>query len=95
MALLDDKEIQDELANLDGWRLEGRVIVKEFELDDFVGSVRFVDSLVEPAESMNHHPDLGISWNKVTVAITNHAEGGLTAKDFELARRIEAADRQG
>jgi 4a-hydroxytetrahydrobiopterin dehydratase len=41
---------------------------------------------------MNHHPDLGISWNKVTVAITNHAEGGLTAADFELAARISAIE---
>lgn len=89
MALLDDKEIQDSLAELDGWSLEGRRIVREFEFEDFVGSVRFVDSLVEPAEEMNHHPDLGISWNKVTVAITNHAEGGLTEADFELATKVQ------
>jgi 4a-hydroxytetrahydrobiopterin dehydratase len=88
MSLLGDKEIQDRLAELDGWSLEGRAIVREFECEDFVGSVRFVDSLVEPAEEMNHHPDLGISWNKVTVAITNHAEGGLTQADFDLARKI-------
>jgi 4a-hydroxytetrahydrobiopterin dehydratase len=88
MTLLSDKEIQDRLAGLDGWSLEGRRIVREFEFEDFVGSVRFVDSLVEPAEAMNHHPDLGISWNKVTVAITNHAEGGLTEADFELAGKI-------
>ncbi|HMU26188.1 MAG TPA: 4a-hydroxytetrahydrobiopterin dehydratase [Solirubrobacterales bacterium] len=90
MALLEDQEIQDRLAELDGWSLEGRRIVRTFEFDDFVGSINFVDSLVQPAESMNHHPDLGISWNKVTVAITNHAEGGLTEKDFELASRIQA-----
>ncbi len=89
MTLLDDKEIQDRLAELDGWSLEGRQIVREFELEDFVGSIRFVDSLVEPAEAMNHHPDLAISWNKVTVAITNHAEGGLTEADFELATKID------
>lgn len=89
MALLDDMEIQDQLADLEGWRLEGDRIVREFEFDDFVGSIRFVDSLVGPAEEMNHHPDLGVSWNKVTVAVTNHAEGGLTEKDFELARRIQ------
>ncbi|MCB0830976.1 MAG: 4a-hydroxytetrahydrobiopterin dehydratase [Solirubrobacterales bacterium] len=90
MALLGDQEIQDRLAELEGWSLEGRRIVREFEFEDFVGSIRFVDSLVEPAEAMNHHPDLGISWNKVTVAITNHAEGGLTASDFELALKINA-----
>ena len=90
MSLLDDKQIQDRLAELDGWSLEGRKIVRQFEFEDFVGSIRFVDSLVEPAEEMNHHPDLGISWNKVTVAITNHAEGDLTEKDFELATKIQA-----
>ena len=88
MSLLDDKEIQDRLAGLDGWSLVGRRIIREFEFEDFVGSIKFVDSLVEPAEAMNHHPDLGISWNKVTVAITNHAEGGLTEQDFNLAEKI-------
>ncbi|MDQ5895334.1 MAG: 4a-hydroxytetrahydrobiopterin dehydratase [Actinomycetota bacterium] len=88
MTLLDDQSIQDCLAELEGWSLEGRIITREFEFEDFVGSIRFVDSLVEPAEAMNHHPDLGISWNVVTVAITNHAEGGLTDKDFELAAKI-------
>ena len=90
MTLLDDQSIQDRLADLEGWALEGRIITREFEFEDFVGSIRFVDSLVEPAEAMNHHPDLGISWNKVTVAITNHAEGGLTEKDFELARKVQS-----
>ena len=39
---------------------------------------------------MNHHPDIAVSWNRVTVSITNHEAGGLTAADFELAKRIEA-----
>ncbi len=90
MALLDDQQIQDSLAGLEGWKLEGRKIMRQFQFDDFVGSIGFVDSLVGPAEAMNHHPDLGISWNKVTVSITNHAEGGLTEKDFELAREINS-----
>ncbi|MBN8866850.1 MAG: 4a-hydroxytetrahydrobiopterin dehydratase [Solirubrobacterales bacterium] len=94
MSLLSDQEIQDSLAELDGWSLEGRRIVREFEFEDFVGSIRFVDSLVEPAEAMNHHPDLGVSWNKVTVAISNHAEGGLTKADFELARKISELARE-
>ena len=49
----------------------------------------FVNRLTPEAEEMNHHPDLAISWNKVTVTISTHSEGGLTANDFELARRIE------
>lgn len=90
MALLDDDEIEARLRNLDNWRRDGDEIVREFDCGDFVGSVRFVDSLVEPAEGMGHHPDLAISWNEVTVRISTHSEGGLTAADFELASRINA-----
>ena len=90
MELLPDREINSRLAELEGWERKGDAIVKTFELDDFVGAVGFVDKLVAPAEGMGHHPDLSLSWNKVTVSITNHAAGGLTATDFELARRIDA-----
>ncbi|MGK2932044.1 MAG: 4a-hydroxytetrahydrobiopterin dehydratase [Solirubrobacterales bacterium] len=89
MALLNDDEIDAKLETLDGWTRRGDEIFREFELDDFVGSVGFVDKIVAPAEEMGHHPDLSISWNKVEVAITNHSEGGLTEADFELAGRIE------
>jgi len=89
MDVLPDTDIESRLAELDGWQREGDAIVKEFELDDFVGSVRFVDKLVEPAEDMGHHPDLSISWNKVRVSLSTHAAGGLTENDFELAKRIE------
>ncbi len=90
MALLSDSEIEEKLGDADGWSRDGDAITKTFENEDFVGSVKFVDSLVEPAEDMGHHPDLELSWDKVTVKITNHAEGGLTANDFELAKRIDA-----
>lgn len=90
MDLLGDEEIGSRLAELDGWERSGDAIEKTFERGDFVGSVRFVDAVVAPAEDMGHHPDLAISWDKVTVSITNHAAGGLTATDFELAARIDA-----
>jgi 4a-hydroxytetrahydrobiopterin dehydratase len=90
MALLGSNEIEAKLAGLDGWERRGDAIVKSFERGDFVGSVRFVDSLVEPAEAMGHHPDVAISWATVTVTISTHSEGGLTAADFELAAKIEA-----
>lgn len=75
---------------LAGWRRSGQAIEKDFKRDDFAGSVRFVDSLVEPAEEMNHHPDVSISWDTVTVSLSTHSEGGLTAADFELAAKIDA-----
>jgi len=88
MARLSDEEIEGQLAELDGWERAGDAIERTFELDDFKGSVDFVNRLTPEAEDMNHHPDLAISWNKVTVTITTHSEGGLTGNDFELARRI-------
>jgi 4a-hydroxytetrahydrobiopterin dehydratase len=88
--LLSDDEIEARLGELEGWQREGDVITKTFERGGFVGSVEFVKSLVEPAEGMNHHPDLELSWDKVTVSITNHAAGGLTPADFELAGKIDA-----
>ena len=90
MALLSNAEVEARLAELAGWRREGDSIVKSFDRGDFVGSVRFVEGLVEPAEAMGHHPDLEISWSEVKVAISTHSEGGLTAADFELAAEIDA-----
>jgi 4a-hydroxytetrahydrobiopterin dehydratase len=90
MELLSDGEIESHLAELEGWERDGQAIVKTFELADFVGSVEFIDKVVEPAEEMGHHPDLNVSWNKVGVSISTHSAGGLTASDFELAKRIDA-----
>ena len=90
MPLLSDAEIDARLAGLPGWARAGEAISKDFACGDFVGSVGFVESLVEPAEAMNHHPDLEVSWDKVTVTISTHSEGGLTATDFELAGQVDA-----
>ena len=89
MALLSDDDVKERLEELDGWRQRGEYIVKSFDRGDFVGSVKFVDSIVEPAEEMNHHPDIAISWSQVEVAISTHSEGGLTENDFELAKKVE------
>ena len=88
--LLSDEEIERRLAEREGWRREGDAIVRELDRGDFVGSVRLVDAIVEPAEELGHHPDLEISWATVTVRISTHSEGGITAADFELAERIDS-----
>ena len=90
MPVLSDDEVQARLGELAGWTREGDAINKQFELEDFKGSVDFVNRLTPAAEEMNHHPDLEISWNKVTVSLSTHSEGGLTESDFELARKIDA-----
>lgn len=90
MALLSESEIEQKLAGLPGWERRGDAIAKQFDRGNFVGSVEFVASLVAPAEAMNHHPDLEISWATVTVTLSTHSEGGLTGNDFELAATIDA-----
>lgn len=89
MALLTDDEIEDRLSDLPHWHREGDAIVRTFDCGNFVGAVEFVESMVKPAEAMGHHPDLAISWKNVTVKLSTHSEGGLTANDFELARKID------
>jgi 4a-hydroxytetrahydrobiopterin dehydratase len=88
--LLDDEAVESRLAELEGWERDGDAIAKTFKCGDFVGSVKFVRKLVEPAEDMGHHPDLSLSWDEVRITITTHAAGGLTENDFELAKRIDA-----
>ena len=90
MTLLSEAEIEARLSEHPGWARAGDAIAKTFERGDFVGSVRFAESIVGPAEAMNHHPDLEISWDRVTVRIATHSEGGITAADFELAAQIDA-----
>ena len=89
MATLSDEEIEKKLKELKGWRYREDTIVKSFDRGDFVGSVKFLDSIVGPAEEMNHHPDVAIAWSQVEVTLTTHSEGGVTDNDFELARKID------
>ena len=90
MPRLTGDEIEAGLADLPGWTYADGEISKEFVFDGgFMGSVGFVDRLAEAAEAANHHPDLAISWNKVTVTLSTHSEGGVTDKDLSLAREAE------
>jgi 4a-hydroxytetrahydrobiopterin dehydratase len=93
MARLEENEIEGRLAELPGWSRSGEAITRDFDCGDFVGSVELVKRLTPVAEEMNHHPDLAISWSKLTVTISTHSEGGLTAADFELARQIDELAR--
>ncbi len=90
MARLESDEIDERLAKLDGWSRQGEALVREHKSENFLGSVEFVNRVAPVAEDMNHHPDLAISWDTVTVTITTHSEGGLTEADFTLAERIDA-----
>jgi 4a-hydroxytetrahydrobiopterin dehydratase len=88
---LSDAEIQAGLASLAGWSRAGDTITKTFTFAGFPDAVAFVTRLVEPAERMAHHPDLDLRYNRVTVALSTHDQGGLTGADFSLAAAIEKA----
>lgn len=90
MTTLSDEEIDGRLQTLRGWERGGNAISRTFTFGDFVGSVDFVNRITPAAEEMNHHPDLSISWNKVSVSLSTHSEGGLTENDFALATQIDA-----
>jgi 4a-hydroxytetrahydrobiopterin dehydratase len=91
--LLPDDAIERLLASAQGWRRQGSAITKDFMFKDFTQALAFVNRVAEPAEAMNHHPDVSIHWNEVTMTLWTHASGGLTMKDFDLARAID--DRAG
>lgn len=86
--VLSETEIDERLETLPDWTTDGKEISRTFEFEDFVTAIDFVNRLVEPAESAGHHPDLTISYNKVTVNLSTHDAGGLTPMDFALAEEI-------
>jgi len=86
-----DAEIRDKLRTLPGWWLEGGMICRTYKTDGWPTTLMLVNALGYLAEAANHHPDLVVSWGQVTVKLSNHAAGGVTDKDFELARKIEDA----
>ena len=90
---LADAEIAPRLAELAGWSRAGESITKTFVFAGFPEAVAFVAQLVEPAERLEHHPDVDLRYNKVIVSLSTHDQGGLTASDFILAAEIEKAAR--
>jgi 4a-hydroxytetrahydrobiopterin dehydratase len=72
------------------WQRTGGVIARTFQFKDFPAAMKFVDTVALVAEQVQHHPDIDIRWNKVTLALTTHDAGGLTEKDFALARKCDA-----
>jgi 4a-hydroxytetrahydrobiopterin dehydratase len=89
MEVLDESAIQTALRDLHGWKRDGDRIVKTFEFDDFESAMLFVTRVADAAQAADHHPDIDIRWNKVTLALSTHAAGGLTKRDTTLAHRIE------
>ena len=89
MATLSDEQVRAALQDLPGWELGDGEIRREYRLDSFAGAIAFVVRLSYAAEAADHHPDLDIRYSRVQVTLSTHSEGGVTAKDVELARTIE------
>ena len=85
MDLLTEPQISEELATIPAWTRDGTAITTVTERKDFRDSLLYLGAVAYLAESASHHPDVAISWNKVTLTLSTHSAGGLTANDFALA----------
>ena len=90
-AQLSESEIQRRLGDAPGWQVQADALTKTFSFADFVQSIQFVNRLAQAAEDAHHHPDIVIRYNKVTITLSTHDAGGITAKDFGLAQEADAA----
>jgi 4a-hydroxytetrahydrobiopterin dehydratase len=89
MAKLDSAQITAALSEAPHWRQQGSAITRTYEFRDFPSGIAFVNAVASIAEQEGHHPDIDIRWNKVTLTLSTHDEGGLTEKDFALAKKLD------
>lgn len=89
MAKLSASEIEASLGEARDWEQQGSAIARTWKFKDFAEAMRFVNAVADLAEAAQHHPDIDIRWNKVTLSLSTHSEGGLTSNDFELAKKID------
>jgi 4a-hydroxytetrahydrobiopterin dehydratase len=91
MAKLSALAVRRQLARLKGWKQLGNAIEKQYTFANFKDAMFFVNTVAGLAEKAGHHPDITVTYNRVTLNLSTQDAGGLTRKDFDLARRIEAA----
>ena len=89
MATLSPDQIADQLKPLLGWESHANGIRKLYRFREFLAGIRFIDRVAELAEAADHHPDIFVNYTRVTFTCSTHSAGGVTAKDFRLARQIE------
>ena len=92
MNKLSVTQIKTALAAVPDWKKKGSTITRTFQFKDFPAAIKFVNAVAKLAEKAWHHPDIDIRWNKVSLTLTTHDVGGLTERDFKLAKQF---DRQG
>jgi 4a-hydroxytetrahydrobiopterin dehydratase len=95
MAILSARQTTARLKKAPEWARRSRTIWRTFEFKGFMGSIRFVNRVAALAEKSDHHPDIDIRWNKVKLTLSTHSEGGITGKDFALARLCDRAYARG
>ena len=91
MTALTTKEINLRLKAVPDWAKRGKTISRTFQFDDFLHSLAFVNRVAKKAQKLNHHPDIDIRYDKVTLTLTTHDAGGLTKNDFILAKQCDEA----
>ena len=89
MPKLTPDQINERLAAVPEWKKNDAMISRTYKFKDFLAALEFVNRVASLAEQANHHPDIDIRWNKVTLALTTHSEGALTEKDFDLAQKCD------
>jgi 4a-hydroxytetrahydrobiopterin dehydratase len=89
MAVLSGSELEGALAGLNGWSEADGALHKRYEFPDFAAALAYANRVGEAAERANHHPDLLVTWGAVEVSWVNHAEGGITERDVEMARQSD------
>lgn len=90
---LSESEIQTALAETREWTEVSGAIQRTYDFTDFVQAMRFVNKVAEYAEKAQHHPDILVRYNKVTISVSTHDAGGITGKDFALAKAVDAMAR--
>jgi 4a-hydroxytetrahydrobiopterin dehydratase len=88
MTTLTPDQVAAELAATPGWQLSDGQLTRTVTRKDFRDALLFVNAVGFLAERANHHPDISIAWNAVTLSLVSHSAGGLTGNDFALARQI-------
>lgn len=92
-ARLDAEEVSERLAALPEWTRNGDAIQRTLRFENFLAAMAFVERIAKVAEAQQHHPDILIRYNKVTLTLSTHDAGGITGKDFILAEAIERLRR--
>ena len=87
-TVLSDPEIQQALQNLPGWKRNGIALERTLQFGNFVQAMDCVNQIAEAAEAVNHHPDIHISYNQVTLVLVSHDSGGITQRDVRMAGKI-------